>query len=73
MDTIAEAMRANDGKITHERILEWLFGQIVEPGPGMTMRVFVGTRLSEPSNRLEAIVEVGKEKSPKGVKGELTI
>jgi hypothetical protein len=37
MDTIAEAMWANDGKITHEPILEWIFGQIVEPGPRMMM------------------------------------
>ena len=40
MDTIAEAMRANDGKITHGRILERLFGQIVELGPQMMMGVF---------------------------------
>jgi hypothetical protein len=42
MDTSAEAMRANDGKITHGRILEWLFGR--ELGQEMMMGVFFGTR-----------------------------
>lgn len=40
METIAEAMRANDSKITHERILKWIFGQIVEQGPQMMMGMF---------------------------------
>jgi hypothetical protein len=56
MDTSAEAMRANDGEITHERILESLFGR--ELGQGMMMGAFFGTRESNLSHpeRLSAIL-----------------